>query len=150
MSALRRTGRPNSQEFENRIPELFEQSVPRGPVHRAVVPEFLLAGWLSDEDPHRLGARRSCGRSRYGSVHNRWRDPMLLAEPTRQTRLLLAHETLRILTGHHFLTESTPCRAPVYDPEREAADQYSLTVRLHRPGTAAGTCRVLVLADADG
>ncbi|WRZ87993.1 hypothetical protein OHB54_02295 [Streptomyces sp. NBC_01007] len=44
MSALLRTGRPNSQEFENRSPELFERSVPHGPVHRAVVPEFLLTG----------------------------------------------------------------------------------------------------------
>ncbi|MFJ9041532.1 ScbA/BarX family gamma-butyrolactone biosynthesis protein [Streptomyces sp. NPDC102406] len=136
MSPLIQTDRPTSRVGLDRDLDLFEQTVPRSLVHRAAVSEVLVTGWRSTEGTsYRLGAQWSRGHSYYGSVANRWHDPMLLAESIRQSCLLLAHEALDVPMTHQFLTTRTSFQAD------EAG------VRLSRPGRPAHVVLDMSLAE---
>ncbi|RMI40625.1 ScbA/BarX family gamma-butyrolactone biosynthesis protein [Streptomyces triticirhizae] len=136
-------------------PELFLQTVPRTLVHRAAVSEVLLTGIREGgTDTFLVGAQWPRGHSYYGSVGNRWHDPMLLAETIRQAVLLISHQKMGIPLDYHFLSHATsyevdPSEVLMADRPADVLLVATLT-GIRRRGTTVAGFEVNVECHRDG
>ncbi|MCX5000571.1 ScbA/BarX family gamma-butyrolactone biosynthesis protein [Streptomyces longwoodensis] len=86
------TARNPPPDEEHLRPLSFEQTAPRGLVHRRAIGEVLLTDWIRlSRHRFKVGAQWPPGHGFYSPVGGRWLDPLLAAESIRQTSSLVSH-----------------------------------------------------------
>ena len=84
----------------------FQQTIPRGLVHRAAVSEVFVTDLnILGEHRFEVGAQWPRRHSFFGPRTPEFHDPMLYAETVRQAALLIAHRAYGVPISHSFLSD---------------------------------------------